>query len=76
MYCQKLKQLIKLQSKAESTKSTNHSPKLFSLGDSADQKSNVMMTFSSSLPALKLAMGKIPNPEEIKMQKITGKHCK
>ena len=59
----------------------------FSSSDLKDQKSNVMMIFSSSLPTLKfnneeypksqsLTTGKIPKSQEIKVLRITGKYSK
>ena len=71
-----------------SWKSTDHSQKIcFTSSGETDQKSNVMMTFSSSLPTLKfnteqypksqsLTMGKIQKSQEIKVLKITGKYSK
>ena len=79
--------LIKVQSKAHEKVQITLKKSAFSSSDTTDQKSNVMMTFSSSLPTLKfnteqyhksqsLTMGKIQRSQEIKVLKITGKYSK
>ena len=79
--------LIKVQSKAHEKVQITLKRSAFTSSGATDQKSNVMMTFSSSLPTLKfnteqypksqsLTMGKIQKSQEIKVLKITGKYSK
>ena len=79
--------LIKVQSNAHEKVQITLKKSAFSSSDLKDQKSNVMMIFSSSLPTLKfnneeypksqsLTTGKIPKSQKIKVLKITGKYSK